>query len=62
LSLENQVSELDTVLERDRRAGEQANFALDELQREHKELGDEYLVLKTNHMQISNQHQQEVVS
>ncbi|KAK3735421.1 hypothetical protein QZH41_016872 [Actinostola sp. cb2023] len=62
LSLENEVSELDTVLERDRRAGEQANIALDELQREHKELGDEYLVLKTNHMQISNQHQQEVVS
>ncbi|XP_031553927.1 coiled-coil domain-containing protein 78-like [Actinia tenebrosa] len=60
LSLENHVSEMETVAERDRRAAQQGNEDLSNLRKEYKELSDEYLVLKANHLQLTSDYQNEV--
>ena len=60
--LENEVIELQMALEKEQKSGSDARSQLLQLKTEHKELADEYIVLKTNHIQLSADHQQEVLT
>lgn len=51
---------METIAEREARAAQQANEELNNLRNEYKELSDEYLVLKTNHLQLTSDYQNEV--
>ena len=62
LALENRVLELENLLEKGRRSETEVKERHSQLQREIKELTNEYIVLKSNHLSLTQDYQQEVMS
>lgn len=58
--LENQVIELEQEREKYRKTGTYAKERLSEMEKDRKDLADEYVVLKTNYLALTKEHQKEV--
>ncbi|XP_025111599.1 coiled-coil domain-containing protein 78-like isoform X2 [Pomacea canaliculata] len=57
--LENQVTELESEKERYKKAATYSKERLAELEKDRKDLADEYVVLKTNYLALTKEHQRE---
>jgi len=60
LALENNVMELQMFLDKAQADLAAAKEELDIMETEHKELADEYIALKTSHVQLTADYQKEV--
>ena len=60
LKLENEVIELQMALEKEQNRSNHVKTQLVQMNTEHKELANEYIVLKTNHIQLTAENQQQV--
>ncbi|KAK6989400.1 coiled-coil domain-containing protein 78, partial [Biomphalaria glabrata] len=59
IMLENQLLEAQNASDRHKRAAKAAKEQLKELETDRKDLADEYVVLKTNYLALTNEHKRE---
>ncbi|KAH9489306.1 Coiled-coil domain-containing protein 78 [Bulinus truncatus] len=59
IMLENQLLEAQNASDRHKRAAKAAKEQLKELEADRKDLADEYVVLKTNYLALTNEHKRE---
>jgi archaellum component FlaC len=58
--LENQLLEIEAEKDKFRKSATYSKERLDELEKDRKDLADEYVVLKTNYLALTKEHQKEV--
>lgn len=58
--LENQLLEAQNAGDKHKRTAKAAKERLNELETDRKDLADEYVVLKTNYLALTNEHKREV--
>ena len=59
--LENQVLECEAERDKHKKASTYSKERLAEMEKDRKDLADEYVVLKTNYLALTKEHQKEVV-